>query len=183
MICIECSSISRTGICGSHSLPYERAWCVGERNGELKQLIDGLKFEYKKAAGSELADLLHMYVDHLPSNTVVVPIPTVSSHIRQRGYDHAKLIAARFAKRRQLVVQTVLYRTANTVQKGTTRVVRLKQAQRSVAVQGKVCADRPYLVVDDVITTGATIHYAAEALRQAGARTVWVAVLAKQPLD
>ncbi|MET0980124.1 MAG: phosphoribosyltransferase family protein [Candidatus Saccharimonadales bacterium] len=39
------------------------------------------------------------------------------------------------------------------------------------------------MLIDDVVTTGATIKYAAESLRQAGATQIWVAVIARQPLD
>jgi len=41
----------------------------------------------------------------------------------------------------------------------------------------------PYLLVDDVMTTGSTLKYAARALKQAGASQVWVAVIARQTLD
>jgi predicted amidophosphoribosyltransferase len=40
-----------------------------------------------------------------------------------------------------------------------------------------------YLLIDDVVTTNATLRYAADALMTAGAKTVWVGVAARQPLD
>lgn len=165
------------------SPPYERAWHVGERNGELRELIDGLKFKNERAAAKVLAQLLDEKVNQLPSSTIVVPIPTIMPHIRTRGYDQTLLIARYFAKKRNHALQPIVIRTTNTVQRGMGRRERLRQAEAAFTVKGEINANIPYLLIDDVVTTGATLQYAARALRQAGATTVWVAAIARQPLD
>lgn len=48
-------------------------------------------------------------------------------------------------------------------------------------IEGEVDVDAIYVIVDDIITTGATIHRAADLLRAAGASTIWVAAIARQP--
>lgn len=169
--------------CGQCMLPYERSWCVGKRNGVLREVIDCYKFENAKAGGKTLAGLLDECISDLPADTIIVPIPTIPAHVRQRGYDHALLLAKQFAQKRSLVVQKILLRTANTTQRGASRAQREKQAQRAFTVSRPLRSDAPYLIVDDITTTGATLRYAAEALHSAGASTVWVAVIAKQPLD
>lgn len=50
-------------------------------------------------------------------------------------------------------------------------------------MRDKVNADTPYLIVDDVMTTGATIKYASRTLRDAGAKHIWVAIIARQTLN
>jgi ComF family protein len=181
--CVECSKAVIDNTCGQCDLPYERSWCVGERDGILREIIDRYKFENTKAGCETLADLLDETISHLPLQTIVVPIPTITAHIRQRGYDHALLLANKFAKKRSLSVQKVLSRTANTTQRGASRKQRRLQAEQAFTVRKTLYADTPYLIVDDITTTGATLRYAAEALRDAGAKIIWVAVVAKQPLD
>lgn len=117
----------------------------------------------------------------LPPDTVVVPIPTITAHVRQRGYDHTLLMARYIAKRRQLQVEPLLRRVDSSVQHRANRQQRLLQARGAFeATKSSLDASRPYLIIDDVVTTGATVHYAAQALRKAGARHVWVAAVARQ---
>jgi len=182
--CVACgTTCGPNGICTSCRLPYQKAWCIGERTGELRQLIDRLKFERTYAAADTLADLLHEHISNLPSNTTIVPIPTIAPHVRQRGYDHALKLASLFAKKRKLPMKRLVYRKSTTMQRGANRAERLRQAQEAFGTKHILDTAAPYLIVDDVVTTGATLKAAAHVLREAGAATIWVAVVARQPLD
>ena len=138
----------------------------------LRQLVKQYKFDYAKAASSVLADLLLARVSELPSNTVIVPVPTVAAHIRHRGYDHIGLIARRFAKKRHLTLWPVIERVGSDKQRGAGRSARIAQAKKAFRVRQTLDATVPYLLIDDVVTTGATLKYAALALRAAGAREI-----------
>ena len=182
--CIVCGKPTLNGsLCTTCRKWYSKAWCVGERSDTLQNLIDSYKFQSVRAIGSVLASLLDDVVPELPSSTIVVPIPTVRSHVRQRGYDHAALIARGFARRRGLRVEHLLRRTTTTTQRGASRNQRLAQARQAFGRVSCLSANNPYLLVDDVMTTGATLHYAAKTLYKAGARDIWVAVVARQPID
>lgn len=180
--CVACGRATTKGVCADCKTAYSRAWCVGERDDALKVLIDGYKFSRKKASARELALLLHHQVAMLPPSTIVTAVPTVGRHIRMRGYDHAELLAKEFARLRGLHFQRTLYRTTKTRQRGANRTTRLAQAKTAFAPMSQVQTAVPYLLVDDVVTTGASLHYAAQTLRNAGAAEVWVAVVARQPL-
>ncbi len=146
-------------------------------------LIGTYKFNRAKAGYGPLAQLLDDTLPQLPNNVIIVPIPTVSSHIRERGYDHARLVAKAFAKRRKLPMIPVLGRTTYTKQREANRSTRIKQAKVAFSAAKPIDSSATYLLVDDVITTGATMKYAAKTLKDAGATTVWVAALSRQPLD
>ncbi len=181
--CIGCTAPARRGICSSCETCFQKAWCIGERSDVLGRLIDAYKFNGVRTARHELGSLFDACIDVLPPETVVVPVPTIARHIRQRGYDHAALLAREVAKRRRLTYSSLLSRRGTTVQRGATKSVRLKQAAAAFTCSHTLDPAIPYLLVDDVTTTGATVRYASEALAAAGARQVWVAVAAKQPLD
>ena len=181
--CISCGLPSPNGICIKCHEPYQKAWCVGERRSVLEQLIDAYKFEHVKAAHRTFAELLDEALPLLPPETIVVPLPTVAPHIRQRGYDHMLLVARSFAKRRGLQLSTALRRVGANKQLGSSRKDRIAHAKSAYEVSGELDPTVPYLLLDDVFTTGASLHYAALKLREAGAREIWVAVIARQPLD
>ncbi|MBC7764477.1 ComF family protein [Microbacteriaceae bacterium] len=162
-------------------MPYSRAWCVGERKDVLEKLLKSYKFERAKLAYLVIAELLDATIPILPDNTIVVSVPTIRTHIRRRGYDHAALIAKAFAARRKLPYKPILERLNDSVQLGTTKAVRRKQA--SVAYRAVANNEPNILLIDDVFTTGATAFFAAKALRDAGTESVYMAVLARQPLE
>lgn len=178
--CLVCLAPSLRGLCQKHRLPYTRAWCVAEREGVLRKVVDDYKFMRVWAAHPTLARLLDETIGVLPEGTIITAVPSIPAHIRQRGYDHAALLARQLAQRREAFYQPVLQRREMTVQRGASRAVRREQAKRAFAISGNVEKDRPYLIIDDVCTTGATVRYAAQALREAGASEVWVAVLVRQ---
>ncbi len=117
--CINCGKLSVEGVCHycCQKVAYQKGWCVGARDDALKELINRYKFSYARAAHKPLASLLHQTVPVLPEDTVVISIPTVGKHIRQRGYDHAQLLAKTFARQRNLSFKPLLRRRNNTVQR------------------------------------------------------------------
>lgn len=171
------------GECHSCALPYSHAWYVGERRGALDNLVSASKFGSSRAGCDMQAELIDDILPKLPDNTVVVPVPTIARHIRERGYGHAERIARTLARRRGVVASELIGRRVQYVQHGATRSERKRQAADSYAVKSKIDSGATYLLVDDVFTTGFTVQYVAQALRDAGASDVWVAVTSRQPID
>ncbi len=160
-------------------MPYQRAWLVGQRSGALQKLINAYKFNNLRAAYQVLGDLVLAVLPDLPDGTVLVPIPTVASHVRQRGYDHIMLIARYVAKKRKVPIKMVVKRLTKTKQRQADAKQRQLQASRAFMVHQKLDSKKIYLLIDDVMTTGATLKYAALALKKAGAKQVWVVVIAR----
>lgn len=181
--CIVCTGMCGvSGICSRCHPPYSRAFLVGKRTAELRRLIDVFKFENAKAAHEPLARLLSEKIGTLPPEITIVPVPTIPSHIRQRGYDHMALVAKKLAKLQGASVNLhLLQRAAKTQQRGASKAERRAQAQSAFKTARKLRGGT-YLLIDDIITTGATLHFAAKALLDAGADEVWVGAIAKQPI-
>ena len=184
-LCVACGKglAGVTGICTSCHPPYARGWCIGERQDHLQRLIGEYKFSNVRSAYRPLAVLLDDVLPELPSDAVIMPIPTVASHVRQRGYDHMLLIARYFAKKRGLRVSTALQRATSTKQRDAGRAVRIKQAKAAFAWPTSLDPDITYILLDDVMTTGATMEYAARTLMGSGAKTVWIITISRQALD
>jgi len=183
--CVLCGNASREGLCAHHDPPICKAWVVSERVTVLKRVVDAYKFEYVKAAAHTLVDLLDEALPLLPANTVIVPVPTVSSHVRQRGYDHIDILARLLSVRRGLTVTRQLERSSAKTQHTLNKAERQVEANNAFRISNgvTVIADTPLLILDDIITTGSTISSAAQVLYDAGGRKIFIAALAYQPLD
>ena len=183
MICVACCRpTANMWLCGDCCVSYRKAWAVGERSGVLQRLIGGYKFQRMRSAHKILGDLLLFVLPDLPQNTIIVPVPTAPSHIRERGYDHMLLVAKYVARCRGLQYQQLLQRVTDTKQRQANVTQRQAQASQAFAARNKIDGNVPYLLIDDVVTTGATIKYASKALSKAGAKNIWVAVIARQVL-
>ncbi len=142
------------------------------REGALKNLVADYKFKSVKKATEVLVEILDEAVPE-DLDVVVVPLPTIRKHIRERGFDHTKKLAEEFGKRRGLSVSEVLVRVNKTVQVGADEGTREKQAAEAYAVDmEKFDEKKTYLLVDDVWTTGASMRAAAKKLREAGAKRI-----------
>lgn len=182
-VCMVCAQPSSVGICKLCHTSYDRAWFVGERSDILERIINAYKFERVIDASNSFASLLDMRLPVLPPDIIVIPVPTIAPHVRQRGYDHTARIAKLFGAHRNLAVRAVLRRRDSHMQRGRNKKDRFAQAETAFYCDSPLDPQAIYLLIDDVVTTNATVRYAASALREAGATTVWVAVLARQPLD
>ena len=181
--CILCGSYTPYGICEAHDSPIARALTVSTRGGALEELINRLKFHHAKAAARPLAELFNEALPLLPGESILTFVPTVRSHIRERGYDHIGLVATYFALFREMPLTPLLKRHTKITQHTATRETRLLQTADTFEVLDNVdVKGKTVVLLDDVVTTGATLQAAAGKLVSMGA-TVWTATLAYQPLD
>lgn len=149
------------------------------------ELIRAFKFrglDYLGAAFAAEAERSGLLARLAPVD-LVVPMPLVWPRLLRRGFNQAERFARPVARRLAAPLQPLLRRRGLPgTQAGSGRRERLQRAPGSFAVvrPGRL-RDRSVLLVDDVLTTGATARAAAEALRRAGAGAVTVLVAAWTP--
>lgn len=179
--CVVCAQPSANGSCLAHCLLIEKGWCLGVREGVLRDLTNDLKFAGSREIGTCLARCVTQVLPVLPTQVVLVPIPTIAAHVRQYGLDHTKLLVRQLAVQTSRPVEIALARKTRHVQHGKSRRVRQAQAAEAFMCAKTITDDKIYLLVDDVVTTGATLLAAATVLREAGAAHVWATVVVHQP--
>lgn len=135
-------------------------------DGAARRLLTRLKYGNARASvpwlGRAMADL----VRHDPVD-VVTWVPTTGARRRSRGYDQARILARAVARQAGLPCRRLLHRRPGPAQTGQSREARWhRPAFGARPIGGRV------LVVDDIVTTGATMAAAAQALRTAGADRV-----------
>jgi ComF family protein len=145
--------------------------------GVIKELIGLLKYERARPSAAILANIITPLL-HNTNFDSITSVPVATTHYRERGYNQAELIAKKVALKQSLPYSAMLARISNVQQVGSRRTDRLKQVQ-GVFVSRKSLAGQRVLIVDDVLTTGATLNECARVLRAAGAKAVWGAVAAK----
>lgn len=157
-----------------------RVFCLGWRQGLLKQLVDNYKFQLNRELARALAKLLSEVVVS-DESLVVISLPTTRQHNRQRGFDHMRLVARKLAQHRGWRTANLLRRHHQISQRGLSRSARLTNAKGLFYCPKSLGVNTHYLLIDDVYTTGATLQASIAALHQAGARRISVAIIARQP--
>lgn len=115
----------------------------------------------------------------------VLPVPLSAERLRQRGFNQSALLARHLAGAKA-DARTLLRLHATEAQSGLPRAERLRNLQGAFAVEPLRAATlqgQRLVLLDDVMTTGATVHAATMALREAGAAHITVVVLARTAPD
>lgn len=160
--------------------PFTVVHAVGLFDEELRQLVHSFKYDGKFQLDQALGQLL---VEALPAAStfdLLVPVPLHPSRLRERSYNQALLLARVLARRTGKEVLPRLLRRirATPPQQGLTAEARRRNLKGAFALRVKLDGQR-VLLVDDVLTTGATVRECSRVLRDGGAAEVQVAVLAR----
>lgn len=182
--CYRCNAVSRdSAVCQKcrKTSPLTHVWIRTNYKDTAKEVIYRLKFARAKAAANVIAECMEEQIPYLPTDTVITYVPTATSRVRLRGYDQSRLIARAIAKRRGLKCSALLMRVGQTRQVGSDRKHRIMQATKNYQLRkNKPLPIKHVLIIDDILTTGASLESAAKLLKQAGVKRVSAAVFAKK---
>jgi ComF family protein len=146
--------------------------------GAAKVLLGRLKFERAKAAANTVARILAERCD-FPAEGVITYIPTANARVRMRGYDQAAVIARSLARQTGLSCVPLLARVGHQRQLGKQREVRKQQMHDAFRpIHAASLQKAQIILIDDVLTTGATCEAAARVLHEVGAARVQACVFA-----
>ncbi|MBI4238484.1 MAG: ComF family protein [Deltaproteobacteria bacterium] len=165
------------------NLRWERLTAVCRFEGPLVAAIHGLKYERRTDRARALSALLWQSVAARCPYDVVLAVPLAADRLRERGYNQSQLLAKGVARRFgvRAPVDWVRRVRATRPQVGLEAGARLDNVRGAFAMTPRGAAgtrDRRVLLIDDVLTTGATLHECARVLHRAGAVRLDVAVIA-----
>lgn len=170
-------------LCRLGARAYEHAYCFGSYEGTLRELIHLFKFSGMRPLVRPLGAFLFRALPVDAEFDLVTPVPLHWRRLWSRGFNQSALLAGYLAKRRSLPVVNALRRGKNTAtQTGLTSAQRRKNLSGAVALRKRArgrIRDKRVLLVDDVLTTGATGNACAAVLKRGGARSVTLVTLAR----
>ena len=172
------ASVLLCRLCRENTFAFERARSFGVYDTALHNAILLLKYEEVTRLGHWFAERLAEVAAREPElfqADVVVPVPLHPARQRERGYNQAELIARPLAKR--LGIKQGSYLLMRTKPRPARLVLSRKEHWESVrgayATRNRVRVDKlRVLLIDDVMTTGATLDACSRALKSAGAASV-----------
>lgn len=169
--------------CRRRPPPLHRAHAALRYAAPVDRLLPGFKFHRDLAAGRLLAEAMATRFSALPRPDALLAVPLHRARLRRRGYDQALELARPLARALDLpLLPGILQRLrATRPQSELDGAARARNLRGAFAVDTAAPLPRHVVLVDDVMTTGATLYAAARTLRQAGVSRVDAWVCARVP--
>lgn len=161
-------------------IPPIRSWAIYQ--GPLRKAIHGLKYHRNLALGDYFAPALIQVLAAQNWNIdLIVPVPLSPNRRRQRGYNQAEILAfpLALAIHKPLISRALIKQRETPSQVGRSANERQENVKDAFFAHPRFVSGRSILLVDDVVTTGATMSACAEALLNAGAHSVYGLTLAR----
>jgi ComF family protein len=169
------------GRCLGRARPFAATYALGDYALPLEGMVAALKFGSRLDLGRALGELLATRVPRGIADAIV-PVPLSDARLRERGFNQAEEIARPLAPALGAALRLrLLLRTRETPPQHTLALRERSRNLRRAFSAAPAARGLRVLLVDDVMTTGATLVEAAGALRRAGAAWVGNAVVARTP--
>jgi ComF family protein len=181
--CARCGAPVAVGcLCDDIPTAADAARSAGRYDQWLEASIHQMKYARESARAAHLGALLAGPLADLPTPDFVVPVPLHPRRFQQRGYNQSLLLAQALVHETGWTIETgIVSRIVDTLPQ-----VRMRHDEREANVRaafaiknGRLAEDAHVLLLDDVLTTGATTGEIARMLRGAGARRIDIATVAR----
>lgn len=168
--------------CRGQSFSFAGACAVREYTGPIRTLVHKYKYKGHRELAGVLGALMARQVrlSSWPQPDAVVPIPLHHDRLMERGYDQAALLSQVVADELRLPVKNILVR--NIATPSQTKLSAKERWENVTNAFELVKGEKPprrVLLIDDLLTTGATAHFAGHALINGGACEVYLAVVGR----
>ncbi|MBS6005412.1 MAG: ComF family protein [Clostridium baratii] len=185
--CIVCNETEEEGLCKECRRTITE--CTesehfGYYKGALKELIFLFKFNKDFLAGEILVDLIKDKLNGIEKDYIITYIPISKKSMRKRGFNQCEYIAKKLSKIHGLKCINTLKKIKETkCQKQLTKKERLENIKNSFGViDKKLIENNRFILIDDVLTTGATIKEGIRVLKENGAKEIKLLTIAKSRL-
>jgi len=183
-ICPVCTRPSGKGFTHprcSYELSPDGLTSIWEYQGGIRKAILSLKYKFAYEVSQEIAELvvekLKKRKVFIPTGPILIPVPLHPQRQNWRGFNQMEEIGKRVAlnMRWEFIPDLIVRRKNSLPQTELKRKERVENVKRTFLINKKYLPlkTKPFLLFDDVWTTGSTIREAAKTLKKAGAREVW----------
>jgi ComF family protein len=171
--------------CMASPPPYDMARAVFAYDEGSRKLITGYKYQDRTQATPMFTSwLIRVGAELLAQTDIILPVPLHRWRLLQRRYNQSALLARNLSQASgKIMLPSALIRTRNTPQQAglnrAQRLLNVKDAFNVPPAYRTQIKDKKILLLDDVLTTGATLNSCTQALLEAGVKAVYVLTLAR----
>ncbi|MEW8996013.1 ComF family protein [Clostridium sp.] len=160
-----------------------KSYSLGFYGYELKKLILKLKYNKSFLAGKILASYMSDFIleNFKDKVDILTFIPSSKSALKSRGFNQCEVLCKYISKSCKIPYKKLLYKASDSVdQIGLDNIKRWENIRDSFIVKNKKYIEgKRVLIIDDVITSGATAFYAAKAIKEINADEIFILTVAK----